>query len=176
MTIGVAGQYKWLRYHPVYHREQVALMLPVAFGEPPWTEARRRPIENCKRGDRSCKHKCERDQWDEGCLYDGEHADCLHQHNGHDRCGVCVCIDPAAIRGGGDGRESDAEVIRIDLEIALSRVRMSSEIHEALELRHRYGFSQDEIGRRTGTPQRTVSDRLAAGHKKIADYLNGVSR
>lgn len=173
MSVGVPGGYRWVSWRPLYTPELVAVLLPMAWGQQPWLN-KEEPASRCIFGAGTCTHTCEEDQFDEGCVVDGDHTTCYHRHGGHNQCGKCMCVDPTSRRSNAD-RESDLEAMRIDIQHAFRKVMLPWEISVPLVLRHKDGLKQREIAEIQGVSQQIVSLRLRAGHMAIADWLNGAT-
>lgn len=173
MSVGVPGSFRSLDWRGRYSPELIAAWLPTVWGHAPWL-TREPSIDRCRRGPGDCSHICDEDQWDEGCTVDGDHKICQHRHGGHDQCGRCACIDPTSRRAT-SSRDPDTHVIAMDMTRAWNAVAcgQSNAIGGALYLRHRYGYTQEEIAATQGVSRQAVSLRLRAGHLALTEYLNG---
>lgn len=172
MSVGIGG-YRSLPTRVRYTPAQVARYLPLTWGLPAHAGDRGVAVVRCKRGAGRCNHKCEQDQWSEGCMVDGDHKRCEHKHSGHDWCGKCVCIDPGRIRAD-DPRESDQLATAIDMRQGWLYADKPFRVSWALRLRHKDGLTIEEIAKVQNCAKATAHLRLSLGHSLIADYLNGV--
>lgn len=171
MSVAVPGGYRGLSWRPRYSPELVAILLPTVWGQEPWL-SREKFADRCAQGAGKCSHTCDEDEFGEDCTVDGDHKDCKHRHGGHGQCGKCVCVDPRSRRST-DGRESDADVMRMDIERAWYGASISWRVVEAMSLRHKDGLTQEEIAEIQGVSHQAVSLRLRLGHMTLADFLNG---
>ncbi|MFY1686305.1 hypothetical protein [Plantactinospora sp. WMMB782] len=169
-----------------YTLEVVERLLPAVFdptmtkgAENPLSPAYRSKCKHCTPGRDACTHRCDLDQWGEGCLlsFEGdEFGVCRHVHNGRRSggCGFCWCFSGHDRRASVNVKTGNTVVAAMaDVRRAWEQAPLLALHRRRLLLRYGLDWSQGEIASKEGVSQQAVAKALKGGLTALADYLNG---
>lgn len=138
-----------------------------------------RGCEHCDSGRDRCTHRCDLDQWGEGCIstFEGvEFGICRHVHNGRrrGRCGVCWCHCAGERKATKNKKHgSDAPAALADVSKAWEHTAMLQLHRRRIYLRYAMGWTVDQIADYENVNKSSVSRSITSTLDAMVAYLDG---